>query len=400
VAGTWLLATAGLLVVAVLASWGIYGHLGRTTNGGPAKPPIRLGLLLPLSGDSGTTGTAMRVAAQLAVDRENANGGVHGRRLELVSLDDACDPQTAVAAANQLVADHAAVSVGGYCSSATLPTLPILHAAGIPMILPAANSDDLLAPGYDSLFLLNGTGGREAVAALSWMRELRGHRVALVDDGTSYSANIAQVAADHLRRGTAPSGLALSLRLRITQGAPQFLRAAGSIRASGADVVYFTGYTAEAGRLTRDLRSTGYTGVIMVADGCADPALLTFAHGQANGVYATTPALAQDLQLPAWWVAEYRHRAGADPGPYTVQASDAVTLAVDALRRAPDGAGGAAIARAIATTSGLRLLSGTGAFDAQHILSGFSFTLRRVQEGRFVLVERGKAPSSTDPALP
>lgn len=335
----------------------------------------------------------MRVAAELTVARENAAGGVHGRRLELVTLDDACDPQTAVVAANRLVAEHVAISVGGYCSSATLPTLPILRAAGIPMILPAANSDDLLAPGYDSVFLLNGTGGREAVAALSWMRQLGGHRIALVDDGTSYSANIANVAAARLRAGNAPPGLSLSLLLRVTQGAPRFPQAAASIRSSGADAVYFTGYTAEAGRLTRDLRAAGYRGLIMVADGCTDPALISFAQGRADGVYATTPPLAQDLALPAWWVTEYRQRAGTFPGPYTIQASDAVTIAVNALRRAPAGADGPALARTIATTRGLRLLSGTAGFDADHILAGFTFTLRRVQAGRFVLVQIGTTTS-------
>lgn len=167
--------------------------------------------------------------------------------------------------------------------------------------------------------------------------------------------------------------------------------------ASGSDVVYFTGYTAEAGRLTRDLRRAGYRGLIMVADGCADPALTTFAENTAEGVYATTPPLAQDLTLPSWWTSQYRQRAGTLPGPYTVQAYDAVTIAVDALRRSADGARGPAIAQAISATKDLRLLSGTGAFDADRTLAGFSFTLRRVQSGKFVLIRIGDRPVDAIP---
>jgi branched-chain amino acid transport system substrate-binding protein len=391
------LTTVGILVAISLMAAGC-GLSGPSPKPQVTQLPIRLGLLLPLSGDSRTTGEAMRVASQMAVDRENANGGVHGRRIELITLDDACDPQTAVIAANKLVASRVAVSVGGYCSSATLPTLPILRTAGIPMILPAANSQDLLQPGYDSVFLLNGTGSREAVVALTWMRQLGAHRVALVDDGTSYSANITDVAAERLKVGAGPTGLSLRLRLRITQGAKQFTAAAASVRSSGSDVVYFTGYTAEAGRLTRDLRETGYRGLIMVADGCADAALSTFAEGRAEGVYATTPPLAQDLPLPSWWTAEYQRRAGAAPGPYTVQAYDSVTIAVDALRRLPPDSDGPTIARAIAATKGLRLLFGMGAFDPDHTLSGFAFTLRRVRSGRFVLVRTGNRRVGTKPA--
>lgn len=383
-----------IVLVAVM----LYGRGGVSPRPQPVEQPIRLGLLLPLSGDSRTSGEAMRVAAEMAVDRQNAGGGVHGRRIELVTLDDACDPQTAVIAANELVARQVAVSVGGYCSSATLPTLPILRAARIPMILPAANSQDLLKPGYDSVFLLNGTGSREAVAALTWMRQLDAHRVALIDDGTSYSANITDVAAERLRTGAGPSGLSLALKLQITQGAQQFTRAAASVRSSGADVVYFTGYTAEAGRLTRDLRGAGYRGLIMVADGCADPALSTFAEGRAEGVYATTPPLAEDLPLPSWWSAEYRRRAGSAPGPYTVQAYDSATIAIDALRRAAADADGDSIARSISATQGLPLLTGTAAFDPDHTLSGFAFTLRQFRSGGFVLTRFGDAPAGTRPA--
>jgi branched-chain amino acid transport system substrate-binding protein len=394
---SWKLTAIGVPVAVLLAAGTVYGFNGSSAERETVPQPIRLGMLLPLSGDSGTTGEAMRVAAQMAVDRENADGGVRGQRIELVILDDACDPQTAVIAANKLVASRVAVSVGGYCSSATLPTLPILYDAGIPMILPAANSQDLLKPGYESVFLLNGTGGREAVAAVSWMHQLGGHRVALVDDGTSYSANITQVAADILHGGNRPAGLSLALQLRITQGARQFARAAASVLASSSDVVYFTGYTAEAGRLTRDLRRAGYRGLVMVADGCADPALTAFAEDTAEGVYATTPPLAEDLALPSWWTSQYRQRAGTLPGPYTVQAYDAVTIAVDALRRTADGTRGPDLAQAISATKGLRLLSGTGAFDADHTLAGFSFTLRRIRSGKFVLVRIGNQPAGSTP---
>jgi branched-chain amino acid transport system substrate-binding protein len=335
----------------------------------------------------------MRVASTMAVDHANATGGVHGRPITLITIDDACDPQTSVLAANSLVQEHIAVSVGGYCSSATLPTLPIFRQAGIPMILPASNSDDLLKPGYDSVFLLSGTGSQEAAAALHWMGRLGVSRVAIVHDGTSYSANIATVAAERLRSASTlpiadrpPTTLQLAALLELTQGALHHTRATARVIASKADVVYYTGYTAEAGRLTRDLRSAGYRGAVMVADGAVDPAMLTFAEGQADGVYATMVPLAQNLALPATWTQEYQRRANTNPGPFTVQAYDAVTLAVDALRRA-DPSDGRSIARAIADTHALPLLSGQADFATDGTLAGFKFNLLQVRSGQFTLVD-------------
>ncbi len=59
------------------------------------------------------------------------------------------------------------MSVGGYCSGATLPTLPIFARANVPMLIPAANSNELVDQHLPNVFLLNGTGTQQAEAALA-----------------------------------------------------------------------------------------------------------------------------------------------------------------------------------------------------------------------------------------
>jgi branched-chain amino acid transport system substrate-binding protein len=71
-----------------------------------------------------------------------------------------------VSKANELVAREITVSVGGLCSAATVPTLKVFRAVGIPMIIPGANSSDLLAPRYDNVFLLAARDGQEIVVTL------------------------------------------------------------------------------------------------------------------------------------------------------------------------------------------------------------------------------------------
>ncbi len=121
---------------------------------------------MPLTGDNGEVGQRLVEAQQMAVKEVNDAGGVLGHRVELVTGDDACDSGTAVVKANDLVGEDIAVSVGGACSQATVPALKVFRDAGIPMIIPASNSTDLLAPGYDSVFLLSGTTKIEAQRAL------------------------------------------------------------------------------------------------------------------------------------------------------------------------------------------------------------------------------------------
>src|SRR5690349_14307969 len=116
-----------LALITVAAGLAGCGDNGRAA----AKGVIKLGALLPMTGRSSPSGTGMADAARMAVAEANAAGGVLGRKVELTIGDDACDPGSAVEQANLLIRKGVMVSVGGYCSSATVPTLKIFHGAGV-----------------------------------------------------------------------------------------------------------------------------------------------------------------------------------------------------------------------------------------------------------------------------
>jgi len=350
----------GALVALMMATTA--GCAGGGEPGGPSASPaaaIRLGTLVPLTGRSSASGEDMVSAARMAVDEANAAGGVLGRRVELVVGDDACDAGTAVTAARNLVAQDITVSVGGYCSSATVPTLRIFRAAGVPMVVAASNSTDLLTPKYDNVFLLSGTVAAEAEFAAAWMTGSGARRLAVVHDGTSFPVTLAEASVAAGRSG----GLTVTGEWEISQGAESYSRTAHAVIASGADVVYFTGYYGEARQLVIDLRSQGYRGRIVVGDGATDGPLLDGLTGaQTTGLYATAllvPGLMPEL---AAWSERYRAAAGSAPGTSTVEAYDAVTVALDAIRRA-GSTDREAVRKALAGT-GLTALSGPVSFQA------------------------------------
>src|SRR6478735_4711982 len=176
----------------VIATAGCSGGLGGGgSDSGSDDGPIKFGMLAPFSGSESAFGDYMKNGAQLAVNEINADGGVLGRDLELLVEDDACDATTAVSGANKLVTDGIVASVGGYCSGATLPTLPIFDEAGIPMVIPAANANSLVEEGLPGVFLINGTGTQQAAAAVQYAEQIGATSVAAIDDATAYSADLA-----------------------------------------------------------------------------------------------------------------------------------------------------------------------------------------------------------------
>lgn len=372
---------AGLLAVALAATAcgdGLAGGGGGTETEGP----IVLGMVAPLSGSSAAIGPYMNNGAQLAVDEINEAGGVLDRDLELHVEDGACDPGTAVAAANKLITEGAVASVGGYCSGATLPTLPIFDEAGVPMVIPAANSTELVDQGLGTVFLINGTGAQQADAAVTWIEQQGAQRVALMDDNTSYSADIADLTAAQLEE----SGIAeVVISESVTPGESDYSANVTSVLSADPDFIYWTGYYQEGGLVIRQLRQAGYTGPIMVADGSVDGQLVEIAGAEAAaGVFATMTQTPQTIEGADDWIAAYEDAFGVEPGPYSTQSYDAVRVAAEAIETA-GSTEGAEIVTALEGLDGFPIFSGPLTFTPDHTLASGGFLILSVQDGEFAL---------------
>ncbi len=373
------MAAVAATVLATTACGGILGGSGDKTGD---AGPIKLAAVIPLSGSSAPTGVFMKNGMQMAVDELNAKGGVLGRQLSLDFEDGACDPTQAAAAANKAVSNGAVVSVGGYCSGATLPTLPIFSKANIPMIIPAANSQDLVNQKLPSVFLINGTGVQQAAAAVKFMVKESVKTVALVDDNTSYSKDIATETKKDLE---SDGNVKVALATSVTAGESDYSSVVHDIMGANPDMLYWTGYYQEGGLIINQLKAAGYTGKIMVADGSVDASLVKIA-GAANaeGVFATMTQTPDTIKGAESWIADYTKAFGSAPGPYSTQSYDAVRVAVEAIGKA-DSTDGDKVIAALEAIDGFTLFSGPLKFTAEHTLTNGGFQILVVKDGKFVL---------------
>jgi branched-chain amino acid transport system substrate-binding protein len=375
---------ASLAVLGLLVTGCGQGLLGGESGDQAAKPdgPIVLGMLIPQSGSEAAIGPYMSNAAQLAVDEINAKGGVLGRQLELKTADDACDAQSAAAGANKLVTERVDVSVGGYCSGATLPTLPIFGKANIPMIIPAANSQELVDQKLKHVFLINGTGSQQAMAAEKWITKQGAKSVALMHDNTSYSKDIAVRTQTLLE---APGGAEPVITEAVTPKESDYSANITNVLDKKPDFVYWTGYFQEGGLIARQLRQAGYKGSIMVGDGSVSPKLMEIAGAEAaEGVYATMTQTPDTLEGAEGWIAAYRKKYNADPGPYSNQAYDAVRLAAEAVTKA-GGTDGTKVTAALEAIDGFPMFSGPLKFTPEHTLASGGFQILVVKGDTFAL---------------
>ena len=99
------------------------------------EPPIRIGVVLPMSGPLHQFGTQDRVGIELALSEINAAGGVLGRTIDAAFIDDRTDPQMAAAEAAKLIADQSILAIIGPVSSASRNAMmPAIQQAGMPLL--------------------------------------------------------------------------------------------------------------------------------------------------------------------------------------------------------------------------------------------------------------------------
>lgn len=316
------------LAVALAAGWP-----PRAAFAGAEAQAIKVGVLAPLSGSYKDAGVDIVDGAKLAVERINAAGGVQGKKLELVSQDDACDPDQAAQAASKLAASGVVAVAGGYCSSAALPELRVLHDRHVPYVLDASTFPQLTEHGWHNAFRTIGRTDAQGALAASLMKgALHAKRAAVMNDGSTYSQGLAQSAVGALKRG----GVDVVYDDAISPGQKDYLATVKAVAEKNPDVLYFTGYYTEAAVLARNLREAKSGVGYFMGNGAADRSLIEKGGEAVEGMIVTTSPLPQFLDNPRarQFVKAYRKAYGREPGPYSVYEYDAVGVTAEAIKHA------------------------------------------------------------------
>ncbi|WP_095095968.1 ABC transporter substrate-binding protein [Pseudomonas sp. Irchel 3A5] len=100
-----------------------------------AEPPIKVGLVAALSGQSAKSGEALTRGLTMAINEVNAKGGVLGRQLELVRRDDESNPSKGMLAARELVQrEKVTVLFGGLDTPVSLAIVPLANQMKVPFM--------------------------------------------------------------------------------------------------------------------------------------------------------------------------------------------------------------------------------------------------------------------------
>lgn len=151
---------------------------------------ITFGMSSPMTGPTGVYGRQMKEGIEACFERVNAAGGVHGRKLRLLALDDGYEVAPAVANARRLIEQHKVFGLMAfYGTSASAAVLPLLEAADIPMVGTISGGEVLRTASNRHMFHLRASYAEETAAIVRNLVTVGVTRVAVLyqDDGFGLS---------------------------------------------------------------------------------------------------------------------------------------------------------------------------------------------------------------------
>jgi branched-chain amino acid transport system substrate-binding protein len=176
----------GLPVLLALASPALAAEIGVTSNS------ILFGQAAAMSGPSSALGQKMRLGILAAFAEINAKGGVHGRRLELISRDDGYDPDRSVAQTVKLLnEDKVFALIGAVGTPTSLVTVPIAKDQNVPFIGPFTGAGFLRDADLHNVVNIRASYGAEAEAWIKHLTEDRHvKRIAIFYQDDSYGRDV------------------------------------------------------------------------------------------------------------------------------------------------------------------------------------------------------------------
>ncbi len=288
---------------------------------------IKIGVMMPLTGDTAVYGVGVKNAVEMAVAEINANKMLQGKQIQLVIEDSKCLPKDASTSVNKLISeDHVLAIVGELCSSATLAAAPVAEASQTVMISPASTSPKITDAG-DYIFrdipsdALQGVVGADLVYTSGY------RNVALLYINNEYGVGLKDVFKN---RFLSVDGEVITEET-FEQGATDFRTQLTKINDAAPDAIYLVALPAEAGLLLKQAAELGMNIPFIGTEGMKDPSVIEVAKEAAEGLVLTTPKPNSDAHNQAF-VTNYKQQYGSEPALFAAEGYDAMQLLALAIK--------------------------------------------------------------------
>lgn len=306
---------------------------GEGAAGGSESGPIIIGAFLSMTGPTATFGITTERGARMAVDELNAAGGLLGRKVELVTLDDQGKGDEAGNAVTRLIDVNRAVAiVGEVASTLSLVGGRIAQRRGVPMVSPSSTNPQVTQIG-DFVFRVCFLDPFQGYVMAKFAREnLKLDKVAILKDvRNDYSVGL----SDAFKKAFAELGGQIVAEESYSAGDTEFSAQLTKIKSTAPQGIYIPGYYTDVGAIARQARRLGITVPLMGGDGWESPELRKIGGADIVGSYYSNH-FARDNPTPhaKRFIEAYEAKFKEPTGGLPALGYDSVMVIAEAIKRA------------------------------------------------------------------
>ncbi|HRO66036.1 MAG TPA: ABC transporter substrate-binding protein [Pseudobdellovibrionaceae bacterium] len=296
---------------------------------------IRIGEFGSLTGNDATFGLSTNKGIRLAIDEANEKGGIKGKKIKLITLDDQGRDTEAVQVVTRLITQENVVAVlGEVASSRSKAAAPIAQEYKIPMITPSSTNPEVTKIG-DYIFRVCFIDPFQGFVMAKFATEnLKVKKAAILRDvKNDYSVGLADVFISEIKK----MGGEIVADLSYQAGDVDFKAQLTQIRSKNPDAIFIPGYYTEVGLIAQQTRDLGIKVPLLGGDGWDSSKLSEIGKEAIDGSYfsnhytsESTDPVVQDF------IKRFQAKYGDTPDGLAAMGYDAARILLLAMERAPE----------------------------------------------------------------
>lgn len=295
---------------------------------------ILVGQFGSLTGGDATFGKSTDKGVRMAQDEINDKGGIRGKKIKLITLDDQGKSEEAAAVVTRLITQNKVVAIiGEVASGRTKAAAPIAQQNKIPLITPSSTNPEVTKIG-DYIFRVCFIDPFQGYVMAKFAHEnLKLKKAAILRDVKSdYSVGLADVFAAEFKK----MGGEIISDSSYQAGDIDFKAQLTEIRSKNPETIFIPGYYTEVGLIAQQARQLGIKAPLLGGDGWDSSKLTEIGKDAVNGSYfsnhytteSTDPAVTE-------FIKKYKAKFNETPDGLAASGYDAAMVLFQAMERAP-----------------------------------------------------------------
>ncbi len=350
-----------------------------------APATIKIGLAGAMTGSDGEIGLSMLNGSKVAIDEWNAKGGVLGKKIETVVLDDEASGQKAVTVAQSLIDAGVVAVIGHFNSGCTIPASRLYNDAKIVEISPGSTNPQYTEQGFPYAFRICGRDDQQGAVIANFLHDqLKLNKIAILDDKTTYGEGLATV----VKNSFEAKGGTVVMFQGIGKDDRDFRANISVVQGSGAEAFVWGGMYGQGGPLVVQLREAGLNIPFVSDDGCQDQKFVDTVGNNAPNVFVSFGKDYSSQPAAQAFIQKYKDTYHQDVGSYSVYGYDAAQVLLTAIDKAQST--DADKVSAVIKGQPFDTIQGQIEFDAKGDLKVADYVIWTVKDGK--LQELSSAP--------